>query len=90
MYQLMCKMLSKPHLWACKLALAAFLMALVGCATRTEYVRELPPLELLEDCKATQSEVKTNGQLALALLAARYDLAKCNIDKRSLREWAKQ
>ena len=68
---------------------AGLLMALLtGCST-VKYVRELPPLELLEDCKAIQSEVKTNGQLALALLAARDDLAKCNIDKRSLREWAK-
>jgi hypothetical protein len=77
MYQLMCKML-----------LAGLLVALTGCATRIEYVRELPPPELLEDCKATLSEIKTNGQLAQALLASRDDLAKCNIDKKALRDWA--
>jgi hypothetical protein len=70
--------------------LAALLMALAGCATRIEYVRELPPPELLEDCKATLSEIRTNGQLAQAYLDAKNDLALCNIDKRSLREWAKQ
>jgi hypothetical protein len=90
MYHLMCKMLSKPRLGACKLALAALLVALAGCATRIEYVRELPPPELLEDCKATLSEIRTNGQLAQAYLDAKNDLALCNIDKRGLREWAKQ
>ena len=74
----------------CKMLLAGLLMALTGCATRIEYVRELPPLELLEDCKATLSEIRTNGQLAQAYLDAKNDLALCNIDKRSLREWAKQ
>jgi hypothetical protein len=74
----------------CKMLLAALLVALTGCATRTEYVRELPPPELLEDCKATLSEIRTNGQLAQAYLDAKHDLALCNIDKRSLREWAKQ
>lgn len=72
----------------CKMLLVALLMALPGCASRVQFVRELPPAELLEDCVATTSEIKTNGQLASAYLAAKNDLAKCNIDKRSLREWA--
>jgi hypothetical protein len=67
---------------------AGLLMALLtGCST-VKYVRELPPPELLEDCKATLSEIRTNGQLAQAYLDAKNDLALCNIDKRGLREWA--
>lgn len=72
----------------CKMLLAALLVALPGCATRIKYVRELPPAELLEDCRVTLGEIKTNGQLAQAYLDAKNDLAVCNIDKRSLREWA--
>lgn len=64
------------------------LMALLtGCST-VKYVRESPPAELLEDCKTTVVEIKTNGQLASAYQVAKNDLAVCNIDKRSLREWA--
>jgi hypothetical protein len=74
----------------CKIALAALLVALPGCSSTIKYVRELPPADLLADCTETVSEIKTNGQLASAYLAAKGDLAKCNIDKRSLREWAKQ
>lgn len=84
MYHPMFKRLSKG------LLIALLLLILTGCATRTEYVRELPPVELLADCTETVSDIKTNGQLASAYLAAKDDLAKCNIDKRSLREWAKQ
>ena len=80
MYHLMCKMLS-----------AGLLMALLaGCATRIEYVRELPPVDLLADCPEPTLSVRTNGQLALSILALRATLAKCNIDKESLREWAKE
>jgi len=74
----------------CKVLLAALLVALPGCSSTIKYVRELPPAELLGDCKVTATEVKTNGQLASAYQVARSDLAVCNIDKRSLREWAKQ
>jgi len=79
MYHPMCK----------KLSVALLMALLTGCST-IKYVRELPPAELLEDCKVTATEVKTNGQLASAYQVARNDLAVCNIDKRSLREWAKQ
>lgn len=68
----------------------ALLLTLTGCATRIEYVRELPPVDLLADCAETVSQIKTNAELAQAYLAAKDDLARCNIDKRSLREWAKQ
>jgi hypothetical protein len=65
--------------------LAAFL---TGCST-VKYVRELPPVELLRDCPVVVEQYKTNGQLALTLLEYRKALAQCNIDKESLREWAK-
>jgi hypothetical protein len=72
-----------------KLSVGLLMALLSGCST-IKYVRELPPTELLADCTETVSEIKTNGQLASAYLAAKGDLAKCNTDKRSLREWAKQ
>lgn len=71
-------------------------MALVGlltaCKTAPEvrYVREPPPVELLGDCPEVFEQIKTNGQLALTILAYRDSVAKCNIDKKSLREWAKE
>lgn len=74
----------------CKMLLAGLLMALPGCSTTIKYVRELPPQEFLEDCVETPSPVKTNGELAKALKVAKADLEKCNIDKRSLRMWAKE
>jgi hypothetical protein len=77
------------HLTFKKLSVGLLMAFLSGCTT-TKYVRELPPADLLADCTETVSEIKTNGQLASAYLAAKDDLAKCNIDKRSLREWAKQ
>jgi hypothetical protein len=72
----------------CKVLLAGLLMALPGCSSPIKYVRELPPAELLADCTETLTEIRTNGQLASAYLSAKNDLAKCNLDKRSLREWA--
>lgn len=79
MYHLMCKGL-----------LAGLLgLFLTACST-TKYVRELPPVDLLADCPEPTLSVRTNGQLALSILALKDTLAKCNIDKESLREWAKE
>ena len=89
MYQLMCKRLSKPRMWACKLALAALLMALPGCSSTVKYVRELPPQELLGDCPVVLEAYKTNGDLVWTILEYRKALATCNIDKENLREWVK-
>ncbi len=66
--------------------LAAFL---TGCST-VEYVRELPPAELLWDCPVVVEQLRTNGQLALTILEYRKALEQCNADKASLREWAEQ
>lgn len=80
---------SKKRLWPLLVALAALLILLPGCATRPEYVRELPPVELLRNCPAPDVKVETNGELASTLRGYIDALAQCNIDKEALREWAK-
>ena len=82
MYHLMCKQRSQ-------LVLVALLGLLSGCASPIKYVRELPPVELLADCPEVVEQTKTNGGLAATILDYRASLSTCNIDKRSLREWAK-
>lgn len=64
--------------------LALFLTA---CST-TQIVREKPPAELLVDCNTVVEDVRTNGALTKTIIAYRSALRLCNIDKRSLREWA--
>lgn len=78
MYQLLCKRLSGA-------LLVAFL---TGCST-IKYVRELPPQELLGDCPLVLEAYKTNRDLVWTILEYRKALAMCNLDKESLREWAK-
>lgn len=90
MSQMKYKMLSRARPRACKLALAAILVALPGCSSTVKYVREKPPVELLADCPVVAELVKTNGQLVETILAYRASLATCNIDKESLRKWAEQ
>ena len=68
--------------------LVSLILALSGCST-AKLVRELPSPELLADCAYVSEAYQTNGQLAQTLLAYRDSLAKCNIDKQTLREWAK-
>jgi hypothetical protein len=65
------------------------LLALPGCTT-TKYVRELPPVDLLAACPEVAERLVTNGDLAGTILEYRKALAQCNIDKGSLREWAKE
>lgn len=64
-------------------------LLLTACST-VKYVRELPPAELLQDCPVVAEQIKTNGQLALTILEYRKALDQCNLDKESLREWAKE
>lgn len=64
------------------------LLALPGCTT-TKYVRELPPVDLLAACPEVAERIATNGDLAWTILEYRKALSQCNIDKGSLREWAK-
>ena len=52
--------------------------------------RELPSPELLRDCPSPVLTYRTNGELAEAIIAWRNALAVCNIDKATLREWAKE
>ena len=63
---------------------------LTGCATRVEVVRELPPPELLRECPAPPVDLRTSGGLALGLLSYHDALARCNIDKKALRDWAEE
>jgi hypothetical protein len=73
----------------CKMLLAAILVALPACSSRTKFVKALPPQELLGDCPNVTELYKTNGDLVWTILEYRKALASCNIDKESLREWAK-
>ena len=72
-----------------KLLTGVLALLLTGCST-VKYVRELPPQELLGDCKVVSEKTKTNGELVYTILAYRESLALCNIDKDSLRKWAEQ
>ena len=66
-------------------------VALLGaCSTQRppEFVRELPPAALLQDCPAVTEQHATNGQLAATILEYRKALGSCNLDKASLRKWA--
>lgn len=65
----------------------ALILGLPACST-TEYVRELPSPELLRHCVEPNPTYRTNGELATAIVLWQDALAKCNIDKASLREWA--
>jgi len=66
------------------------LVALLTACSTTKYVRELPPQELLAACPLVLEELTTNGGLARTILAYRASIGTCNIDKQSLREWAKE
>lgn len=68
----------------------ALILVLPGCATQIKYVRELPPVELLADCPNVLERLRTNGELAWTILEYRKALVTCNLDKKSLREWAEQ
>lgn len=72
--------------------LAASLGALAlmaGCST-VELVRDTPSPELTRDCPHPEVDTRTNGGLAQGIKAYRASLTLCNIDKASLREWAKE
>lgn len=56
---------------------------------RVEYVRELPPQDLLANCPEVVERISTNGDLAWTILEYRRAISTCNTDKRSLRKWAK-
>lgn len=75
------------HLTFKKLSVGLLMAFLTGCST-TKLVRELPPPDLLADCPEVVEQLKTNGGLAWTILEYRKALSTCNIDKRSLREWA--
>ena len=80
-------MYQKPSKRPLQAVLVGLILVLAGCST-TKVVRELPSPELLADCASVPEAYQTNGQLAQTLLAYRDSLAKCNIDKQALREWA--
>jgi hypothetical protein len=70
-------------------AVIAVLMALSGCQALAPTVLKLmPPAELLQDCPSPEYSVRSNGDLAKAILAERNALALCNNDKGALRRWA--
>lgn len=90
MYHWMSKKRSAGVLVSRSLLLLALLLLLPGCATQVTYLRELPPVELMANCPEVVEQYKTNGELANTVLAYRKALELCNLDKQSLREWAKE
>lgn len=69
-----------------KVILASVLL-FSGCAT-VQYVRELPPAELLEDCVKPAYSKATNLGLAQGIVAYDGAMDLCNLDKKALRAWA--
>lgn len=63
-------------------------LPLAGCLTVPKTVRELPPVEWLQDCPLPTGTIQLNADLARQRDEAVSSLKKCNIDKASLREWA--
>lgn len=53
-----------------------------------EYVKQLPPAALLEDCFVPILVGQSNGSLLDWALAAESALYACNEDKTALREWS--
>jgi hypothetical protein len=49
-----------------------------------------PPVDLMADCPHPAVSYMTNADLAKAILSYQGALELCNIDKRSLREWAEK
>lgn len=71
------------------ITLGLILGSLFGCST-AKVVRELPPQDLLANCPAVVEQVTTNGALVSTILDYRASISTCNLDKESLREWAKR
>lgn len=71
------------HALGCILALL-----LTGCATTVG--KQYPPSALLEDCRTGPLAFSTNTEVTMSIEALASALRKCNIDKSSLREWAKE
>ena len=69
--------------------LGLILGSLFGCST-VKVARELPPQDLLANCPVVVEQVATNGGLVSTILDYRASISTCNLDKESLREWAKR
>jgi len=64
-------------------------MSLQACASKQVQTRfAIPPAVLMEDCKRTPVKLEVNGDLVLAYQVRDNDLARCTVDKQSLRAWA--
>jgi hypothetical protein len=62
-------------------------LSLAGCGSTLLLV---PPSDLLEDCPTSDYPVLTNQDLARLAVDRANDVARCNADKKALREWAVQ
>ena len=69
------------------LILAAVLV-LSGCTATT--VKLYPPQELLADCTPGILAFDTNEDVAVSAVRLAGALKLCNIDKKALRDWAKE
>lgn len=74
----------RPLLW---LPLLLTPMA-VGCTATV--VKQYPPSALLEDCTVGALTFSTNKDVAESVAKLADTLKLCNIDKASLRKWAKE
>lgn len=65
-------------------------LALAGCTTVPQVIREIPPADLIEDCPAVEEDITTNGGLVRTILDYREALARCSNEKAALREWVRE
>lgn len=65
---------------------------LSACATRTvvKTLVAVPPADLMRDCPEREVRITVNRDMVTKIETLRGDLGRCNVDKRSLRAWAKE
>jgi hypothetical protein len=71
-------------------SLALTILLLQACSTAPITGQSPVPEQFLQECRAIQREIRTNADLAKALLDHREALAACNLDKRAIREWSEE
>ncbi|WP_281645627.1 hypothetical protein [Parendozoicomonas sp. Alg238-R29] len=68
-------------------------MILSACSTvqppvvKTRLIVIKPPMELTQECQTLERQLVTNADLARLAIDQQEALARCNADKRAMREW---
>ncbi|WNV48189.1 0-spanin [Caulobacter phage Quill_5.2] len=61
---------------------------MTACASKPPKTLVLSvPEYLIQDCPETPVSLRVNSDLANKAIALKSDLAKCNADKKAIREW---